>query len=85
MATGSADQDEEAMNTQHARTTSVPQTAKKNLLQKESTLVAVPDTSRAMGEWSTYKYYFKSIGWRHGSLFFLMTLCEAFFVTFGSK
>lgn len=46
---------------------------------------AAADDARATGEWSTYKYYFKSIGLRDGSLFVVMTALSSFFMSFGSK
>lgn len=46
---------------------------------------AAADDARATGEWSTYKYYFKSIGLRDGSLFFVMTALSSFFMSFGSE
>lgn len=46
---------------------------------------AAADDARATGEWSTYKYYFKSIGLRDGSLFVVMTALSSFFMSFGSE
>lgn len=52
---------------------------------KQDDTDAAADDVRATGEWSTYKYYFKSIGLRDGSLFVVMTAFSAFFMSFGSE
>lgn len=46
---------------------------------------AEADDTRATGDWNIYKYYFKSIGLRDGSLFVVLTAVSAFFMSFGSE
>lgn len=57
----------------------------RNLLPEQDSTIAAADDARATGEWSTYKYYFKSIGLKHGSFFFVMTALSSFFMSFGSQ
>lgn len=57
----------------------------RNLLPEQDSTIAAADDARATGEWSTYKYYFKSVGLKHGSFFFLMTALSSFFSSFGSQ
>lgn len=81
--TASANELEDARATDFD-TTRAGQKAKRKSTHEDSKSLSA-ESSRAMGEWNTYKYYFRSVGWKHGSLFFFMTLLSSFFLTFGSE
>ncbi|KAF2495596.1 putative multidrug resistance protein [Lophium mytilinum] len=50
--------------------------------KNEPKSAAAGDKARQLGDWSIYRYYFQTIGWKLTCVFFLLEICWAFFSTF---
>lgn len=77
--------DAENIEIEESRDKNFPSKWKENSHPNHDGINSTADDARATGEWSTYKYYFKSIGLRDGSLFVVMTALSSFFMSFGSE